>query len=533
MILTGHAGDGKSTIALDAFKQLKDLPGGEPLSVPLKPREEIRLADGRTVVIVKDLSEWDAAGQQQLIKDAVESTDHVFLFVTNTGTLLGAFREYERSHSGDGTVMENRVLEAIDSREPCDLLLSDVPFLTSNLAMHDNLDIAEKVFRRMVDESNWQPCAGLDCAGHCPIRRNVQLIRDNLDTVSRRLFLAYRRMAEYGLRLTLRQLVAHMAYMITAGLDYGDIVEMGEPGTHRLCEFLFFNRFFGDDGIEVDPAATQLRAVKEVRRQGFGLRPCPSLERNLWLRVETEAEWFRGCECAAEFQMLRELGAGKQQDDAVGDAEARQQVRRMLFFLHAGVDESDTASIKAFLNSPMVVDFDRWQRDPASSLPIAEMKRLCNGILHVLQEHFTGVRLPEGSIDGATQLHITLNRCLHEIRQSAQVVLATLVKQDFVIEMASCAHASGTRRVLVLKYRQVEPLELDLPFLDYVMMRSRGEVGQDIQASYVDRLEHFKGQLLKNSTQPNDSNVVLVRMRTSHRFVPLELVVTNNSVEVL
>lgn len=42
VVITGHAGDGKSSIALDIFKQLYKIPLNEPLKSPLKEHEEIQ-----------------------------------------------------------------------------------------------------------------------------------------------------------------------------------------------------------------------------------------------------------------------------------------------------------------------------------------------------------------------------------------------------------------------------------------------------------------------------------------------------------
>src|ERR1019366_4142327 len=99
-------------------------------------------------------------------------------------------------------------------------------FSVFNIAMIDNLGIAEQIFERMLAVDRWQTCHSLECRHHCPIFRNVTLMQVNQGVVMERLFLAYRRMYEYGTRLTLRQLSAHMAYMITSGLTYEDIVRM-------------------------------------------------------------------------------------------------------------------------------------------------------------------------------------------------------------------------------------------------------------------------------------------------------------------
>ena len=137
--------------------------------------------------------------------------------------------------------------------------------------------------------------------------------------------------------------------------------------------------------------------------------------------------------------------------------------------------------------------------------------------MHVLQEHFTGVRLPEGA-SSDHYLFITLNRNSHDVRQSAQVVLARYPEDDFQIRLYTIDNAAGgIRRELVLEGRQLS-LPLSLPFLDYVMLRNRGEIGKALQASYVDRLERFKGQLIRHATSRRTDDIMLVRLRTNHTF---------------
>mgnify|MGYP006974893029 CR=1 FL=1 len=63
--------------------------------------------------------------------------------------------------------------------------------------------------------------------------------------------------------------------MRTGLLEEADLAEMREKQETPLrAEFMFFNRFFGDNGKEDHPAALQMRAVHEIRRQGYAcIRP--------------------------------------------------------------------------------------------------------------------------------------------------------------------------------------------------------------------------------------------------------------------
>lgn len=535
VIVTGHAGDGKSTIAVELFKRLTRLSPDQPLTVPLQAREDV-LVGGTQISLIKDLSEWPAQGRAKLVSEMLDGGGPRFFLVSNTGTLLEAFTSHE-SVRGNRLGIESVFLGAMLEPRPQEIGYQNAALTVINIAMLDNLGIAEEVFRRMIAAERWEPCVGAECRHHCPIFRNVSLIRENQQTVIPRMFLAYRRMHEYGTRLTLRQLCAHLAYLITAGLTFDDISKLGQKASQPLMsEFMFFNRFFGDNGRQVDGPARQLRAVSAIREQAFGGQPCPAWERRLWLQSRGKSFQLQASQVPEDLEVLRQIGAG-QPHESLTAAQAREQVRRATFFLHEPADEEGfDAYLKAFLRSAMLLDFVRWQTQKTETLSMKD-RSLRQRILHVLQEHFTGVRLPEGTSTDQ-HLYVTLSRRSQDVRQSAQVVLARFSEEEFCIRLVKRENAAGGwRRELQLERgsqrgSQSPPLPLSLPFLDYVMLRNQGEVGQDLQASFVDRLERFKGQLIGETRFQAGEEIMLVRLRTNHTFQRQMFAVREGRLEV-
>jgi len=517
VVLTGHAGDGKSTIAIDIFKRLEELPSEKPLANTLRRRENVN-----DVSLVKDFSEWSPSERSDLMLEMLDAEGPRFLLISNTGTLLDTFKAQERSAGGDWVGVESDLLGAMNALEPTTVPFHGAEFVLVNVAMMDNLPIAHEIFKRMLAEERWSPCQSAPCSDKCPIFQNVNLMQANLSLIRDRLFLAYRRVYEYGTRLTLRQLCAHMAYMITSGLEYADIAKMGQRAKPPLMsEFMFFNRFFGDNGAVSDPLAAQLRGINVVRDQAFGSQPCPTWERHLWLRSRGHSFKLNSRKAPEDFETLRQYGAGLIIGDEVKGADARNQVRRAVFFLHDFATDKEKGFLRAFLRSNMLLDFIRWQQQDGETLSLQESNSLHRRIIHVLQEHFTGVRLPEGA-SSDRHLFVTLNRHSYDVRQSAQVVLARYLEDEFrILLRASFNPAGGIRRELFLDGPSSGGglnLLLSLPFLDYVMLRSRGEIGEALQASYVDRLEHFKGQLIRHSSGRRTDDIMLVRLRTNHTF---------------
>ena len=89
--MTGHAGDGKSTIALEIYQNLSGIPANQPLPQPLKPREDI---SGTNISIFKDLSERRREDDTVMTQELLERKRR-FLIVSNNGDENGMLYLYD------------------------------------------------------------------------------------------------------------------------------------------------------------------------------------------------------------------------------------------------------------------------------------------------------------------------------------------------------------------------------------------------------------------------------------------------------
>jgi hypothetical protein len=327
-------------------------------------------------------------------------------------------------------------------------------------------------------------------------------------------------------------------YMITSGLDEADILAMQQKSPRPLvAEYLFYNRFFGDNGSLKDSAAFEMKAVQEIAEQGFGVRPCPGWEHRLWLRSGSSSLTLGlGIEMLdAEFEKMCRHGSRAAQVEGMTSDQAREQVRRMLYFLY-DFQSAERNYLGQYLNSPTLLDWSAWQI-PGAQLEFNEKTTLERKIYHVLQEHFTGVRLPEGSTQNDRRLYVTLSRRRSEVRQSAQVVLAQVDwGSSTALRLVASRNASGeVRQDLVLCGKdRIDGicLPLKVPFLDYVMMRHFGELGEVLEASYLERLDRFKAQVHECATAAEDDRIMLVRLKTDHTFRRQHFSVNGDRLEV-
>ena len=113
-----------------------------------------------------------------------------------------------------------------------------------NIGQLDSIDTACQVFSRMLEPENWTYCHQCAIHGDCPISKNVKLLQSNLELVSERVYYLYKRLYEYGHRLTMRQMTGHLAYTLTGGLDCIDISNMSLLARRQQSYSVGFTNWF-------------------------------------------------------------------------------------------------------------------------------------------------------------------------------------------------------------------------------------------------------------------------------------------------
>jgi hypothetical protein len=531
VILTGHAGDGKSTIGLEIFKRLEGKQMSEPLESGLKNHEEKRIND-HAIHIIKDLSELTDEAAASAFTRAARG-DGRWLIISNTGRLLEVLEAVAPDYGHTELEIGNILLGLLQKAEPTQFKNLGDSFVLINLSRLDNLQIVRELFHRLVDNPHWDECRSCDIQDHCPVQMNLNAIREGYGTTSERIAWVYRLLYEYGKRLTLRQVSAHLAYSLTAGLDCGRIRKMAEsPTPPPVNAYLFYNRFFGFRGASMVEKAQRLKAVQYLMPMEMGAKPFLSVDRVLWTFEEGPVPELPGT-LRPVFESLREMTLSGYGSEAVG-ARFRQEFRR-LFFVFGAFSETGTEKdfVGGFTGSPMLVETESWQSSPAH-LTVRRREELKQKVLHVLLEQYTGFYIPETR--RGNELFITLNRRNDALRQSVQILLADISFSNFELVLEEIYQTFRPQRyVLVLRdrYSPEIRLTLDLPFLDYVLMRSEGEIGQRLKRGYLDRLDYFKNLLLDRlSTEPSEE-MRLIQLNHDGKLEQFRVMISDNNLEIV
>jgi len=502
IILTGHAGDGKSTVALDILRNLRRLPPSTVLDQPVKDLEEAQTLGGRPVYIVKDMSELSISERVKRLKRAF-STPGKWLIVSNTGPLLQALLKYSAG-VGDKGLDESLILRALETpvrkRALEDCKVHDrlgKPLWIINLTLVENSDLGAKILGRLVRHPAWRNCDQCGVEKSCPIRQNRQALLAALPHLEERVRWIYQRMHAYERRLTLRQMVSQLSNAVTGGLSCEEVHYAG-PNTSEgsqeatLEKMLFSQLFFGDKGIQTDNALVNgLIAVKLARKIPFGDPGGAGFQRALinepgagWATLPSELNRLAR-------RWIRLAGSS----DGVP---WRQALRRMAFFFGAtreGGENRARLFFDTFLRSPSLRAYDTWRIAGNFQLSQTEIQRLRDLCLEVLLEYFSGFAATQ--FRDQRKLILTLRRPDRMVIQTTQMVQAAFDFDDFELSYDA---RRGSPELLYTRSPDVH-LSLGLPLLDYIKRRYSGQIGGVLGRIYQAQLDGFRSKLLSASNK--------------------------------
>lgn len=493
IVLSGHAGDGKSTIALDVLKKLKGLSVDQTLSEPPKPIETEQL-NGRPISILKDMSEHQPEERVARFNDALKTGSGSWLIVTNTGPLLNTLKDLRAE-------IEEQILELLD--RPISGVLDDErhridgfekAIYVANLSKVDNVDMAVRVLGKMATHPAWDACQGCIAKQSCPINNNISTI-NGAPELQQRVSWMYRLLTSYERRLTMRQMSAHIAFSITGGTECVSVPGLvDQHGAESLIRSgLFSELFFGfSDGMRL-VSAQALNCVQQLQSYASRGRTRPAVE----LKLQNEK-----CSDYAPLPTPAFVPFAHWKSKAMvasNGASARAALRRLLFMFGKVQDEEWWKTfVQDFAGSEKLRDWENWRIQEELPTALSVRRALIRQVLSVLREHCTGfTSLP----DANEKLYITLRRDDMETTQPVQVIIGEYSEDDFQLQYD---RVEKLPRICYVPSGHQISMRLPLPLLDFVSRRSRGDFGQSLDPIYVNQLDLFCSQLVASKRLPSE-----------------------------
>ena len=538
IILTGHAGDGKTTLAFAVYRHLCGLSPNQRVQELNNSRISFSI-EGSDAILIKDLSEQERSRDADLMADLLDSNKRSLL-VSNTGALRELFISQTPS-STEKIEVESALLSCLSKKENDIEEKNNIfhfrnrTFKIYNLALRDNLPLAEQVLENMLAPNLWQGCANCQRTEHCPIHFNRTLLTDPLSPAKQRIFLAYRRLQAYGIRLTMRQLTEHIAYCLTGGMDGSQLcqAEAFPAGIGRRQ--YFYNLFFGGDGPLPEASVADMAAIKGIQGQQLGSHPLPCMDKQLWHVLPSQIDDLGLPDITQKiFQRLTQRGS--KQGDPFASAAARLEARRLLYFCATPKDHQRQERLQTeFLRSPSILLHKQLNTRP--QLEPNKKRYLLTCLFHVLQEHFTGMHLPTTpSQSGHNTLYITLNRPTPLLRQSVQAVqCAVSWRENFDLCVNTTAEGSIKLQLIGRRsLRDIKPLELTVPFLDYMLSRHEGALGTLPRATFGQQMDTLKSQIIRCMRDGDDpQDLHMLRYCSDYSLVQDDYILGDDKLEVI
>ena len=480
IILTGHAGDGKTSIMYQVLRQFGvDIPSSQTSEQPIS---EIITGSGKMVTCIKYFSELSDKKRLSVLEEittGLKNKKYGFM-VANTGPLINTFgalfcdeEEQEKARMD--------IIDEMDSNTGIIRNIHGYPMAIINVAAIENTGFAEKFLSKIQDEKLWGSCEVCCRKAYCHIWNNHQLILENKDRVCEFIRYYYIWQSEYGTRLTIRSMTEHLAYMFTGGDGCEDII------SNPLSENVVAVRLAKESGIYLK----RLRADEEllIRRDykhlfGDSLNKVIS---DVDTYTELNPEWDN-------------------------------ELRRMYLFMSIVSAEQHKKDIEDIFSKQFYPYYMVRNKD---ANPIRAQKDL---VIDALRMIYSGT-----VTNSSNMIPITMSS-EGGISQSVQLIAGTLNTGDIDIRKEPDSDMNKGKNNLYLKIKKIHSYYLTLPMLDYFEDLRDGVIATNIDPQLSHGIEDLKATLLSVADTDEDRLDMLVMSNTG--YTQESIVIENGMIEI-
>lgn len=265
IVLTGHAGDGKTSLLVQVLSGLGMLEKNTPLK-----EEWLYENGGIKLYAVKDMSELPEEKQIEYFRKGMDFSMNGIssVLISNTGPLLRCFQTIAGEDAvknggvfgeADISDLQNKVLEQLDRNGQDEIKIGSHSVMIINIARIDNVDFAEKAMKKIIADELWQPCTECEMSESCPVYSNRNVVKNNFERISSFVTAYYRFLYESDKRMTVRQMLSQISYAVTGNLKCGKMT--GAVTDNEKFRYMFPNLFFGYNGLERSEEAMQIRGI--------------------------------------------------------------------------------------------------------------------------------------------------------------------------------------------------------------------------------------------------------------------------------
>lgn len=502
LILTGHAGDGKTSLLVQILKKL----GYFNYRKPLKEKEYV----SEKLFYVKDMSELSEEVQNSVLKEFLLAPSHNIssVLISNTGPLINTFRRLLRDNHMDEQGIDDfemKLLDLLDNINEDYGTISingiNLKFRIINMAKVDNTYFVKDILAKILNEELWKPCKECSEKCKCPIFFNYISINKSIDRITDFIERLYMWFNENQSRLTIRQMLSHISYSITGNLSCNEIQTRMVDNEEIIFKYAFPNLFFGYKGQTFSKDTLNIKAIRELNKLKLDK---VALVEDYQLFVKEEFGMF-----SDEIQQLLEVTLKKNIGllgiNDQSSVKLRRAYRRF-YLLLSNLEDFNFEFLLGQVFSDTFNIYFKLRKNKGLSYNIKS--KLKDIIFDALYKIYIGIY----PIDNE-KLYLTLKKNYDDI-QNVQLILGDLDKSNIEIsqrEANNIDNESGKSYDIFIHFgKNVPEYKLDLQTLDYFNKIREGAIFTNLNPSFTFGLMKLKTNLIRHYRYRDDDEIKLL-----------------------
>lgn len=535
VILTGHAGDGKTSILVQVLMDLNMLTPNTPLK-----EEESFTSQGISLYAVKDMSELPEEKQLSYCKKALESpqNNQSAIVISNTGPLLKCFEEIRKSQceaecidftENEKNELQNIILSQLDSNDDSMISIAGYDVLMINMARVDNVSFAEKILDKLLADELWNPCNSCEKKEKCHIYFNVQQVKKYQSRVSSFINAFYRNLYENDKRMTIRQMISQISFSITGNHSCADI-KIGNKDSLKF-KYLFSNLFFGYCGLDEIENADQIQGVAYAKNLNLDAK---GLKHDYQLFVTGDFSVFpleikEIVEKQYKLFSKRHLNLDEENEFNERDFEYRKAIRRAYIFFEQETQDSTNIKYNPLYDELFGIGFNSFIRMQDSQSSHSIIKKMEKTIVDALYFEMTGT-----SSKQSKEIPLTIKRDDDNF-QNVLITTGSLKKSDLKIVMKNCSNEfedSCNKNNVILKICNDEEFKLNLPMILYFGEIANGAVSTISNPSLTHGLSKLKAILEKNCVLNSDDDSISIIVNNTNDSMDIKIYIDEDKLYI-
>lgn len=512
IILTGHAGDGKTSILIQVLKEFGYFNKGIK---PLKIKEEFN-----NLFYIKDMSELSVNQQKELLWKFLKCRKNNMsaMIVSNTGPIINSFKAIFENKVSDEEI-EKKILKGIENTISDEIEITtdsdEYRFRMVNIANIDNSYMIESILNKLLDKELWNDCFSCIYKEKCPIYNNYIDVSDNFESVSDQIGKIYFWLSERGTRLTIRQILAHITFSLTSNLNCHEISQFAD-NLNANRKYSFANGFFGAyDDSKLKSSALNIKTIKELNKIGLDSKSLGIYDDILFVKEKFNMFPKR---VKNRLENILSTSIDDISRNNMNSSNLRKEFRRY-FIIFASYFE-DRELIDNLIISESFMDYYRAVTSK-ERLPHSENRKLKKIIFTALYRYFVGVY----PMKDEEYLYITLRKDFNMV-QNTQMLIARVPIEDIKIKVEPIKNKVEPEKIqskLFLKIGDKGSFPISAEFLEFMYKFYDGEVFTSLQPSFSFGISKLKTQILRDYKMDKDKFTLIVIQNDKVHKMRLEI----------